>query len=245
MASLLMGMHPPRIRGAALVRWCALFGIAEGTARVALSRMTARRELVAVDGVYELSGALAARQREQEWALRPHALAWGGAWRVGVVEGSARPAGDRQALRDAMRHLRFAELRPGVWTRPDNLPEGARPAGARRVADAQCGWWQARPEPDPRELVETLFDPAGWAREADELIAGLERTAARLGDGDDGLVADAFVVGATALVHVRSDPLLPAELLPDAWPGARLRDAYRDYRAAFAGAAAAWFRRNR
>ena len=31
-ASLLLGMQPPRLSGALLVRWCGAFGVAEGTA---------------------------------------------------------------------------------------------------------------------------------------------------------------------------------------------------------------------
>src|SRR5690242_13068454 len=55
-ASLLLGMRPPRMPAGRLVEWCGLFGVAEGTARVALSRMLDRGELTATDGVYELAG---------------------------------------------------------------------------------------------------------------------------------------------------------------------------------------------
>ena len=68
-ASLLLGMHPPRLASSRLVRWCSLFGISEGTARVALSRMVERGELTAEAGVYELAGAVRRRQSAQDWAL--------------------------------------------------------------------------------------------------------------------------------------------------------------------------------
>src|SRR5690349_8633221 len=86
-ASLLLGLHPPQMRAARLVQWCELFGIAPGTARVALSRMTERGELVAVDGTYELAGRVRARQSTQEWSLAARAPArrWPGDWRFGVV----------------------------------------------------------------------------------------------------------------------------------------------------------------
>jgi len=51
-ASLLLGMHPPRMRAALLVRWCAHLGIPEGTTRVALSRMVTAGELTINDGRY-------------------------------------------------------------------------------------------------------------------------------------------------------------------------------------------------
>ena len=53
---ILLGVHPPRLPGGRIVEWCRRFGIAEGTARVALSRMVDRGELTNHDGVYELAG---------------------------------------------------------------------------------------------------------------------------------------------------------------------------------------------
>ncbi len=44
-ASALLGTHPPVLRGQLLVRLGELFGVAEGTTRVALSRMVAAGEL--------------------------------------------------------------------------------------------------------------------------------------------------------------------------------------------------------
>jgi len=244
-ASLLFGMDRPRMRGALLVRWCALFDVGDGTARVALSRMTAQGELIAEDGSYELAGRLAARRRDQEWALAPELSPWRGGWELAIVAPGARPATERQALRDAMRRSHLGELREGVWARPDNLPTAARPEAARVVIEGQCGVWQATPPDDPVVLADQLFDPAGWARRADDLLARLDAASARLVEGESGLVAEAFVVGAAALVHVRADPLLPPALRPSTWPGAELRDHYRQYRHAFATATASWFRANR
>ena len=163
----------------------------------------------------------------------------------GAVDQVARAAPERQALRDAMRHLRCAEVREGLWVRPDNLPDDAAPAGARALADGQCAWWTARPEADPAALAERLFDPSGWATHARGLVAELADVTRRLGSGVSGLEADAFLTGAAALVHVRADPLLPVEVLPTVWPGEALRDEYARYRTAFGDATATWFRRNR
>jgi phenylacetic acid degradation operon negative regulatory protein len=38
-----------------------------------------------------------------------------------------------------------------------------------------------------------------------------------------------FVAAAAIVRHLLSDPVLPAELLPDDWPGAALRQAYADF----------------
>jgi phenylacetic acid degradation operon negative regulatory protein len=241
-ASLLLGMHPPRLAGARLVQWCELFGIAPGTARVALSRMTERGELRADDGVYELRGRVRSRQAAQDWSLAPAVDESSRAWRMAVVGGVARDASDRAALRDAMRRARLAELREGCWARPDNLPRAAAPADTWAVIDEQCTWWTGTPDGDERALANELFAPGPWASRARDLRARLERVTTGLRGGAHDRLAEGFVVGAAALQHVRNDPLLPARLLPARWPGAPLRAAYREYQAAFAAAAGSWFR---
>src|SRR4051812_39656175 len=85
MASLMLGRRVPEAPVADLVRWCDLFGITEGTARVALHRMAAKGELVATGGVYRLAGRLAGRQVRQETSLEPRVRGWTGEWRVAVV----------------------------------------------------------------------------------------------------------------------------------------------------------------
>jgi phenylacetic acid degradation operon negative regulatory protein len=241
-ASLLLGMHPPRLAGARLVRWCGIFGIAEGTARVALHRMAASGELVARDGDYELAGAVRSRQRVQDWSLAPKLQRWNGEWRMGAVRPVARDANDRARLRDAFRRMRYAETREGVWVRPDNLPRASAPTEAWDAAEAQCDWWRATPDRDARELAAECFDPAGWAARAERIGARLDRATPALADADDDVLADAFDVGAATLAHVRADPLLPPALCPAPWPGERLRDGYGAYRDAFAVAIREWFR---
>lgn len=241
-ASLLLGMRPPRLEGARLVRWCGLFGISEGTARVALSRMVERGELRAAAGLYELRGRVRARQPAQDWSLDPELVDAGGQWRMAIVDGAARRASERAALRDSMRRLRMAETREGVWARPANLPRAAAPDDAWDVVDAQCAWWTARPDGDPQVLADRLFGPRAWAERAGALASRLRSVTDAIGAGDDSVLADAFTVGAASLAHVRADPMLPAELCGPDWPGPALRDAYRDYRQAFGAAVREWFR---
>src|SRR5262245_59607784 len=78
MARLLRGRTPPSAPVADLVRWCGLFGITEGTARVALHRMAAKDEIAATEGVYRLAGRLARRQERQETSLAPDVRRWDG-----------------------------------------------------------------------------------------------------------------------------------------------------------------------
>jgi phenylacetic acid degradation operon negative regulatory protein len=240
-ASLLLGMHPPRLASSRLVRWSSLFGISEGTARVALSRMVERGELTAEAGVYELAGAVRRRQSTQDWALTARPDAWDGRWLLAVVTPAARAAPERAALRSAATTARLAELREGLWARPDNLPRAATSAEAWDVLDEQCSWWRGRPEEDTPALVARLFAPLPWAERAEQLVGRLEPVCDALRDGRHDVLAEGFVTGAAALQHVRRDPLLPAELLPGSWPGERLRTAYETYRVTYGQAVATWF----
>jgi phenylacetic acid degradation operon negative regulatory protein len=89
-----------------------------------------------------------------------------------------------------------------------------------------------------------LFAPRRWAETATALDEQLGDLTDRLRAGQEDLVADAFVAGAAVLVHVRADPLLPAQLLPTAWPGPTLRATYRRFRDTYAATARSWFRRD-
>ncbi|HEX5097531.1 MAG TPA: PaaX family transcriptional regulator C-terminal domain-containing protein [Acidimicrobiia bacterium] len=241
-ASLLLGMQPPRLPGALLVRWCGAFGVAEGTARVAMSRMVERGELAAADGVYELAGRVRARQAPQDWSVDPELERWDGAWRLATVTSAARAAADRAALRDTFRQLRYAEYREGVWCRPHNVPRVGAPESAWAVAEAQCAFWTGRPDEEAHALAARLFDPIGWAGQARDLTARLDATTKTLRAPSDDDLAAAFTTGAAALAHIRHDALLPPPLCPKPWPGTELRASYRRYQRTFAAAARTWFR---
>ncbi|HKY75862.1 MAG TPA: PaaX domain-containing protein, C- domain protein, partial [Acidimicrobiia bacterium] len=58
LASVLLGTEPPWLPTRLLVRTAELFGIADGTARVALSRMASAGEAVPEGGGYRLVGRL-------------------------------------------------------------------------------------------------------------------------------------------------------------------------------------------
>ncbi|WP_084960325.1 PaaX family transcriptional regulator C-terminal domain-containing protein [Thermoactinospora rubra] len=209
--SALLGSHPPRLSARHLVRIGELFGIAEGTVRVALSRMVAAGDLVQDDGRYTLSERLKERQARQDESRDPHTRPWDGTWEIAIVTAERRAPADRAALRDTMTRLRLAELREGAWMRPANLvrswPE---------IVPAQCTLIEGRPRRDPTPL---LWDLEGWAAEARRL----ERALASAGESS---LAEGFLLSAKVLRHLLKDPLLPAELLPPGWPGAELRRTY-------------------
>ena len=244
-ASVLLGMHPPRQTSARLVRWCGFFGISENATRVALSRMVDRGELRMTDVGYELAGAVRERQRGQDRSIAPDLGPWTGHWLLAVVSGERRPPADRAAFRATMRRHRFAELREGVWGRPDNLgPDAAAALPGGPVL------WRAVAldrEPTTTEVAE-WFGLDAWIERADHLVARV-RASIRAIDSTfepgcavapNGLAAvtDGFVVGAAALQHLGRDPLLPGALLPRDWPGDALRIEYARFQARFARAAA-------
>jgi phenylacetic acid degradation operon negative regulatory protein len=240
-ASLLLGMHPPRARGALLVRWCAHLGIAEGTTRVALSRMVDAGELAVHDGRYELTGRLRRRQPGQDWALAPVLLSWDGEWELWLVRPGARPAPARAELRRAAAAARLTELRDGVWARPANLPPEATPPGARETLTEQATAWTGRPPPDTELPVVELFGLVEAASRSRALLARIRPVTAALEQSDLSRLGPAFALGAATLQQIRRDPLLPPALAGPDWPGADLRAAYSRYQAAFAAALATWF----
>ncbi|MGV0803601.1 PaaX domain-containing protein, C- domain protein, partial [Mycolicibacterium elephantis] len=75
-----------------------------------------------------LSDRLLARQRRQDDALNPRLREWNGDWTMLVITSVGTDARTRSGLRTALQQNRFAELREGVWLRPDNL-DMVSPAG--------------------------------------------------------------------------------------------------------------------
>lgn len=240
-ASTLLGSHPPRLPSRLLVRSGELFGIAEGAIRTAISRMVAAGELEAVGSAYQLAGGLLGRQTLQDESRRPTGGRWDGRWELAVVGGTSRPSAARAALRAAMRRLKLAELREGVWTRPDNLDPGRAPHD-RAVVDAQCHPFRATAERDAARLAADLWDLDGWAAEATALRTAMARVAPRLDAGDGTALRDGFLVSAAVLRHLLADPALPPELVPARWPGAHLRADYEHFDAAFQNVWREWFR---
>ncbi|MBI2709746.1 MAG: PaaX domain-containing protein, C- domain protein [Actinobacteria bacterium] len=236
-------MRPPRLATATLVRSGELFGIAEGTTRVALSRMVAAGELEADGDGYRLAGHLRARQDRQDASRAGATRRWDGTWRTEVVTARARPAASRAELRAAAGRLRLAELREGVWMRPANLAPG-EPADEAAVA-GQCRSFASRPSDDPATLAADLWDLDGWAARAQALRRRLAELQPDLDRHAGESLAPAFVASAAVLRHMQADPLLPRDLLPPGWPGAELRADYERYDAAFTAVWRDWYRARR
>ena len=205
LASALLGMDPPELPVAQLVRLTGLFGISANRARVALSRMVAAGEATTDgSGTYRLAGRLRERQARQSASRAGSTVPFKGQWWVAVVVTSGSSAEIRTARRRSLAYARLAELREGVWMRPDNL-EVRLPEDLR--ADVEL--MTAEPS-NPGRLARALWDLPAWADRADQL---LEEMAALTPDRAEAL-APGFELSAAVLRHLQADPLLPGELLP-------------------------------
>ncbi len=233
LASALLGMEPPELAVAQLVRLTGLFGISENRARVALSRMVARGEATTDGGgSYRLAGHLVDRQSRQSASRSGATLDYAGQWHLAVVTTAGSKAEVRSERRRALAYARLAELREGVWMRPDNLARFARPEVGRDVE-----FMSARPAA-PRDLAARLWDLREWSTRSDRLLGQLE---ALQPEGPDAL-APGFALSAAVLRHLQADPLLPDELLPPRWPGHRLRTLYDEWDSRYRHTLAAWSR---
>lgn len=217
--SVLLGAHPAWATASELLRLTADFDLREPTVRVALTRMVGAGDLVRSDDGYRLSDRLLARQRRQDDAIDPRTRPWDGSWIGVVVTSVGNDARTRSTMRTALHDSRFGELREGLWLRPTNLdvelPEDVRPhTRVLRVHDD-----------DPAGLAAALWNLPGWVADGDELLA--EMAAA-----PD--VPARFTAAAGIVRHLRTDPVLPADLVPAGWPGAALRAAYQDFAAELA-----------
>lgn len=222
--SVLLGAHPAWATAAELVALTAGFGIKESTLRVALTRMVAAGDLVRSADGYRLADRLLARQRRQDEALHPRTTKWDGTWITCVVTETGADARARAALRTALQRARLGELREGVWLRPDNLAKNNLPDPVPDEARGRVRVLASRDD-DPTGLAAALWDLPGWAREGTRLLREINRSAD---------VPARFAAAAAVVRHLLTDPVLPAALLPDGWPGERLRESYADFAAQMA-----------
>jgi phenylacetic acid degradation operon negative regulatory protein len=214
--SVLLGAHPAWATAAELIRLTADFDIREQTVRVALTRMVSAGDLVRSEDGYRLSDRLLARQRRQDDAINPRLRTWDGTWTTLVITTVGTDPRTRADLRNNMQDKRFAELREGVWLRPDNIDVELTGDVLRRVRVLRSR------DADPAGLAGRLWDLPQWARAGHELLE-------RIAVADD--VPRRFVTAAEIVRLLLSDPVLPGELLPDDWPGEQLRTAYTNFAA--------------
>lgn len=230
LATALLGADEPHLTVGELVAIASLFRISDGAARTCLWRMVSAGELTADDGTYALAGGLLERRQRVDEAAHSDdttARPWDGTWELAIVSLDRRSAADRLALRKAAAALHLAQLREGVWIRPDNLDPDRLPT-LRAVLDQQCVHFHGAATDVPAELVRSLFNSDDWAVDAQRLTAAMrDEIDVEAVDADDFTYQ--FALSITVVRHLERDPLLPAELMPDEWPGPDLRVNYRRF----------------
>src|SRR5689334_7113080 len=215
LATALLGAPEPHLTVGELVAMASLFGISDGAARTCLWRMVTNGELTGDDGTYSLAGdLLERRQRVDEASRAATTPPWDGTWELAVVSLDRRAAADRLALRKAATALHLAELREGVWIRPDNLDPDRLPI-QRAVLDRQCVHFHGAATDIPVDVVRSLFGLDDWADDARRLTRAMREEL----DGDAAEFTYQFALSITVVRHLQLDPLLPGELIPHDWPG--------------------------
>jgi phenylacetic acid degradation operon negative regulatory protein len=233
--SVLLGSHPPQMAVGRILEFTALFDLAPGTVRTALSRMVAAGDLVNDNGSYRLAGRLVERQAQQDAGRHDPPSEWDGSWWTVVVVSDRRTMTERREFRSRATGARLGELRPDLWLRPANiaiatdLPDVVVTRGPLVTGN-------------PRELIARLWD-LGELRHRSEIHRNaLDAAASQLDTGADDALADTFVALAGAQQFLRIEPQLPAELAPDV-AATWLRSRYAEVVTEFQSQLAAFFRR--
>src|ERR1700724_1779787 len=211
LASALLGADQPHLTVGELIAMASLFGISEGAARTCLWRMVSTGELTSDDGSYALAGRLSERRQRVDEASRiddAAARQWDGTWELAIVSLERRPAADRLELRKAATALHLAELREGVWIRPDNLDPQRFPT-FRAVLGQQCTHFHSAASDIRADRVRSLFSLDDWADDARALIDAME-AARDTGTRDDSTerFSYEFALSIAVVRHLQLVPLL-------------------------------------
>lgn len=220
--SVLLGLEPPTLPVRSLVDLAALFGIATGTMRTALSRMVAGGELTGDGDGYRLVGRLLERKEAQDIGRRPAPRQWDGSWSVAVVTATRRSVSERRTFRTHMANLRMGELRPDTWMRPANL---AAPKGEEGLAVVR-GPLDGE---DAAGLAARLWPLPEIAAAAEDLTRRLDVMLPALADRRAEALPPTITLAAEVVHFLRAEPLLPPDLTPQPWPPDALRARYRAF----------------
>ena len=162
--------------------------------------------------------------------------AWDRHWRLVAFAIPEQRRRARDAFRDRLLALGGAALQGGLYVSPhpwhkDVLPEAERLGVANLVAVATSQDLSVGGERDPRQLARRLWPVDELARGYQgfcEAFAGVPDALDELRRQGRPLPDEAFLPGALAMAVgfaevFEHDPLLPAELLPQPWPGRTAR----------------------
>jgi phenylacetic acid degradation operon negative regulatory protein len=215
---------------AALVRLLASLGIAAPAVRTAISRMVRQGWLdpvrVPAGAGYALTPRAVRRLDEAAERIYRHGSAtWDGGWHLVVVE-RVRERARRERVQASLRYLGYAQLDETTWLSPRASSELQALREAERI---RVEPFAARYDGDPRGLLSRAWDLDGLARAYLSWLAEARELVEPVGpDAPDEVVFAAR----SKLVHewrkfLFRDPGLPAELLPERWPGTQATEFFQ------------------
>ncbi len=216
----------------------ARLGIENGALRTAMSRLAADnwvvREKSGRNSIYALAGS--GRHAFDEATKRIYAAGppeWNGLWTIAVFPNAAE-----LASADRLSAFGFVDAGGAAWIRPET---SAAPRLQDEIADALVITSQAINVPDN---VSELWDIGESARAYDQLTAKYAELDVALASGKPIAPLEALAAR-SLLIHdwrriVLHDPSLPAQLLPDGWPGEKARAQVRAIYTKLAPASEKW-----
>jgi phenylacetic acid degradation operon negative regulatory protein len=227
-----------------LIELAAPFGVNDRLLRTSVFRLAQEGWLVANrdrrrSSYSILPQALPRFERANRRIYAPLEVHWDGTWTLVMAAGAMVDAPVRAALRKELLWEGYAQLSAGVFGHPASdgavLDELLGRTGARHQVFACSA--SALPNVQVRALPELVAD--GW--DLSDVSAGYEQFIAQFSpllELPPASIApeQAFVIR-TLLIHAYRrvqlhDPMLPVELLPEPWPGARAYELARTlYRA--------------
>lgn len=204
-----------------LLKFLELLDTDGGVVRTAMSRLAAdgwlARDKLGRKSFYRL--ATGGRERFEAavaHVYNPHPSEWGGRLELLLIENGA----DRDSARAALSEAGFGNPMPGVWVAPAGVAVPAAAQAAIRLevsADNAMGrrligasWSLPRIAGAYRDFLKTFTPLHDWLGAGGEL------------DPADALLARILLIHHYRRVILR-DPLLPAALLPAAWPAGEAR----------------------
>ncbi|MBB3012583.1 PaaX family transcriptional regulator C-terminal domain-containing protein [Cupriavidus alkaliphilus] len=219
---LLVASETETLDAADAIRACALFGISDNNARVALTRLASADLIEAAGrGTYRLGpegralGEDISAWRIAEQRVRP----WDGTWIAVLIAGLGRS--DRTALRARERALALVgmrQLEEGLYVRPDNLAGGVAHARERLYG---LGVEDSAPVFTVRDFDTGLESKARGLWNGKEIVKGyregkrlLEKSEAKLDTLPLELAAkESYLLGDQAIRQLVFDPMLPEPLV--------------------------------
>ncbi len=222
-----------RLRG--LVALLDCFGIPEATTRVAAARLRKEGWLAADregrETVYSLTeSAWQMLDEGRDRIFQRAAGPWDGQWHMVIYQVPETERALRERLRRRLAWFGFGPLSPSVWLSPHNR--------GRQVIDdfadypaVQLDSFRSRSAGNgaDRDIAARAWDLAALERDYRDLLA---RYSPRLAGYRSGALDDrAALVERMRLINDYRhfpfrDPDLPAELLPDGWPGRQAHEAF-------------------